>query len=88
MTIEASLALSAQELDGAGRNASAGKALREDLVARGVKPGRRRFVSDGSKALRAAIVAVCGQDNPVERCRAPKAWNVLEQLPKNQRDQA
>ena len=56
---------------------------------RGVKPGRRRlFVIDGSKALRAAIDAVYGQDNPVQRCRSHKVRNVLDQLPKDQRDQA
>ena len=74
---------------GASENAAACKALLEDLVARGVKPGRRRlFVIDGSKALRAGIDAVYGKDNPVQRCRSHKVRNVLEQLPKDQRDQA
>ena len=76
-------------VDGASENAAACKALLEDLVARGVKPGRRRlFVIDGSKALRAAIDAVYGKDNPVQRCRSHKVRNVLDQLPKEQRDQA
>jgi putative transposase len=75
--------------DGASENAAACKALLEDLVARGVKPGRRRlFVIDGSKALRAAIDAVYGKANPVQRCRSHKVRNVLEQLPKAQREQA
>jgi putative transposase len=75
--------------EGASENAAACKALLEDLVARGVKPGRRRlFVIDGSKALRAAIDAVYGKANPVQRCRSHKVRNVLEQLPKAQRDQA
>ncbi|MBM4029221.1 MAG: IS256 family transposase [Planctomycetes bacterium] len=74
---------------GASENAAACKALLEDLVARGVKPGRRRlFVIDGSKALRAAVDAVYGKDNPVQRCRSHKVRNVLDQLPKDQRDQA
>jgi transposase-like protein len=74
---------------GASENAAACKALLEDLVERGVKPGRRRlFVIDGSKALRAAIDAVYGQDNPVQRCRSHKVRNVLDQLPKDQRDTA
>jgi transposase-like protein len=61
----------------------------KDLVARGVKPGRRRlFVIDGSKALRAAVDAVYGKDNPVQRCRSHKVRNVLDQLPKDQRGQA
>jgi putative transposase len=76
-------------VEGASENMAACKALLEDLVARGVKPGRRRlFVIDGSKALRAAIDAVYGKENPVQRCRSHKVRNVLEQLPKDQRDQA
>ena len=75
--------------EGASENAAACKRLLEDLVERGVKPGRRRlFVIDGSKALRAAIDAVYGKDNPVQRCRSHKVRNVLDQLPKEQRDQA
>ena len=75
--------------DGASENAAACKTLLEDLVARGVKPGRRRlFVIDGSKALRAAIDAVYGKDNPVQRCRSHKVRNVLDQLPKDHRDTA
>jgi putative transposase len=71
---------------GASENTAACKALLEDLVARGVQPGRRRlFVIDGSKALRAAVAAVYGPDNPVQRCRAHKVRNVTEQLPKSQR---
>jgi putative transposase len=76
-------------IDGASENAASCKALLEDLVARGVKPGRRRlFVIDGSKALRAAVNAVYGKDNPVQRCRGHKLRNVLDQLPKERRDQA
>ena len=75
--------------EGASENAAACKVLLEDLVARGVKPCRRRlFVIDGSKALRAAIDAVYGQDNPVQRCRSHKVRNVLDQLPKDQRQTA
>jgi len=75
-------------VEGASENAAAAKALLEDLVARGVKPGRRRlFVIDGSKALRAAIDAVYGTENPVQRCRKHKVANVTEQVPKELRDQ-
>lgn len=67
--------------DGASENATVCKALLADLVERGVKPGRRRlFVIDGSKALRAAIDAVYGQDNPVQRCRNHKRKNVLDHV--------
>jgi transposase-like protein len=67
--------------DGASENATVCKALLADLVERGVKPGRRRlFVIDGSKALRAAIDAVYGTDNPVQRCRNHKRKNVLDHV--------
>jgi hypothetical protein len=56
------------------------------LVRRGLKTERRYlFVIDGSKALRAAIDAVFGADNPVQRCRhhiagrdprLPEGWKV------------
>ena len=55
-------------VEGASENAAAAKALLEDLVSKGIKPGRRRlFVIDGSKALRAGVDAIYGQDNPGSR---------------------
>jgi len=67
--------------DGASENATVCQALLADLVERGVTPGRRRlFVIDGSKALRAAIDAVYGKDNPVQRCRNHKRKNVLDHV--------
>jgi transposase-like protein len=73
--------------EGATENAAVVTALLEDIVARGVDPQRKMlFVIDGSKALRAAIHAVFGQDQPVQRCRAHKLRNVLGYLPKD--DQA
>lgn len=75
-------------VSGASENAVAVKALLEDLVARGVKPGRHRlFVIDGSKALRQGIDAVYGADNPVQRCREHKIRNVVGHLPEEHRDQ-
>ena len=75
-------------VQGASENATAVKALLEDLVERGVKPGRRRlFVIDGSKALRAGIDAVYGADNPVQRCRSHKIRNVADNVPKELKDQ-
>ena len=63
--------------------------LLTDLVERGVKPDRPRlFVLDGSKALRCAIDAVYGCENPVQRCRKHKIRNVLGYLPEDQKDQA
>jgi len=55
----------------------------EELVARGVRPGRRRlFVIDG------AIDQVYRANQPVQRCRQHKLRNVLGHLPKDQHDQA
>jgi putative transposase len=71
--------------EGASENAVVVKGLLEDLVARGVRPGRRRlFVIDGSKALRQGIEAVYGSNNPVQRCRRHKERNVLGYLPKEE----
>jgi len=75
-------------VEGASENAAAAKALLEDLVSKGIKSGRRRlFVIDGSKALRAGVDAIYGQDNPVQRCRAHKIRNVVDQLPKHLKEQ-
>jgi transposase-like protein len=72
--------------DGASENAVVAQGLLEDLVARGVAPGRRRlFVIDGAKALRKAIDSVFGQDNPVQRCRRHKERNVMGYLPEDDR---
>ena len=71
--------------EGATENAAVVTALLEDVVARGVNPKRKMlFVIDGSKALRAAINAVFGAEQPVQRCRAHKLRNVLGYLPKEQ----
>jgi putative transposase len=73
---------------GASENAAVATGLLEDLVARGVKPGRKRlFVIDGSQALRHAIDAVYGAENPVQRCRSHKIRNVSDHLPKELKDQ-
>jgi transposase-like protein len=75
--------------EGATENAEVVKSLLEELVARGVKPGRRRlFVIDGAKALRTAIDQVYGANQPVQRCRQHKLRNVVGHLPKDQHDQA
>jgi transposase-like protein len=73
---------------GATENAVVVKALLEDLVERGLTPERRRlFVVDGSKALRSAITAVFGAEAAVQRCRAHKVRNVVDQLPEHLKDQ-
>jgi len=64
-------------------------ALLESIAERGVAPGvKRLFVIDGSKALRKAVDAVYGSDNPVQRCRNHKVKNVVDHLPNELRDQA
>lgn len=71
--------------EGASENAVVVKDLLLDLVARGIRPGRRRlFVIDGSQALRQGIEAVYGSNNPVQRCRRHKERNVLGYLPKEE----
>ena len=75
--------------EGATENAVVATALLEELVARGVKPDRRRlFVIDGALALRKAVDQVYGADNPVQRCRNHKLRNVRSHLPKDQQEQA
>jgi transposase-like protein len=74
--------------EGATENAVVVKGLLEELVERGVKPDRRRlFVIDGSKALRKAIDAVFGAENPVQRCRRHKVENVVGYLPEELKGQ-
>lgn len=69
--------------EGATENAVVVKELLEDLVERGVRPGRKRlFVIDGSKALRKAIDEVFGKQHPVQRCLVHKLKNVIGYLPK------
>jgi transposase-like protein len=74
--------------EGATENSTVITALLEDIVARGVDPKRKMlFVIDGSKALRAAVNAVFGAHQPVQRCRAHKLRNVLDYLSKEDRPQ-
>jgi transposase-like protein len=64
------------------------KDLLNSLVDRGVDASvRRLFVIDGSKAIRAAIEQVYGEQAPVQRCRAHKLRNVTERLPEPERAQ-
>jgi len=74
--------------EGASENQAVAKGLLEDLVRRGLKTDRKYlFVIDGSKALRAAIDAVFGADNPVQRCRHHKIENVMGYLPEHLKEQ-
>jgi putative transposase len=70
--------------EGASENQVVARWLLENLVERGLDPRRKRlFVIDGSKALRAAIDAVFGRHNPVQRCRHHKIENVMGYLPEH-----
>ena len=74
--------------EGATENSTVITELLEDIVSRGVDAKRKMlFVIDGSKALRAAINAVFGSHQPVQRCRAHKLRNVLDYLPKDDKAQ-
>jgi putative transposase len=75
-------------IEGVSENAAVVKDLLNDIVSRGIQPGRRRlFVLDGSKAIRAAITEVYGSDNPIQRCRTHKITNVMDHLPENTKEQ-
>ena len=74
--------------EGASENQVVARGLLQDLVRRGLKTDRKYlFVIDGSKALRAAIDAVFGGENPVQRCRHHKIENVMGYLPDGLKDQ-
>lgn len=74
--------------EGASENQVVAQGLLERLVAQGLDPKRRYlFVIDGSKALRAAIDAVFGGENPVQRCRHHKIENVMGYLPEHLKEQ-
>ena len=68
---------------GSSENARVAKDLLASLIERGIAPDRvRLFVIDGSKALRAAIEELFGEQAKVQRCRIHKMRNVTERLPK------
>ena len=69
---------------GATENTTVVKGLLEDLVDRGLDRTRRYLVvMDGSKALRAGVERVFGDQVEVQRCQIHKRRNVKEYLPEN-----
>ena len=69
---------------GATENTTVVKGLLEDLVDRGLDLQRRYLVViDGSKALRAGVERVFGEQVEVQRCQIHKRRNVKEYLPEN-----
>lgn len=69
---------------GATENTAVVKGLLEDLVERGLDVRRRYLVViDGSKALRAGVERVFGEQVEVQRCQIHKRRNIKEYLPEN-----
>ena len=73
---------------GATENAAAVKQLLTGLRDRGLPTDRKYlFLIDGAKALRTAIEEVFGREQEVQRCRNHKIENVMNELPKEQKEQ-
>jgi len=73
---------------GATENAAAVKQLLMGLRDRGLPTDRKYlFILDGAKALHTAIEEVFGREQEVQRCRNHKIENVMNELPKEQREQ-
>ena len=69
---------------GATENTTVVKGLLEDLLDRGLDRQRRYLVvMEGSKALRAGVERVFGEQVEVQRCQLHKRRNVMEYLPEN-----
>lgn len=72
--------------EGATENATVCKALLSDLVGRGLNTDQGVLVvTDGSKALRAAVREVLGKKAEIQRCQVHKKRNVVEHLPESSR---
>ena len=72
--------------EGATENATACKALLEDLIERGLDPNRVILVViDGAKALRRAVLDTFGERALIQRCQAHKKRNVTDALPERVR---
>lgn len=72
--------------EGTTENSAVAKALLRDLLERGFDANRKcLFVTDGAKALRAAIRKVFGPQAVFQRCQFHKQGNILEHLPDHRR---
>jgi putative transposase len=68
--------------EGTTENAAVAGDILKNLRDRGLDYGKKLlFVTDGSKALKAAIREICGTQHPIQRCRVHKKGNVLDRLP-------
>lgn len=73
---------------GSSENARVAKDLLVQLRDQGLDLNAPRlWVMDGSKALASAIHSLCGDAAQVQRCQIHKIRNVIERLPKDQREQ-
>jgi putative transposase len=73
--------------EGATENETATTALLTSLRERGLRTDRSVLVvTDGAKALHAAVRAVFGSRAVMQRCQAHKMRNVLEHLPEKRRE--
>jgi transposase-like protein len=69
-----------------GESTAAWRQFLEDLDARGLK--RPEFVIvDGAPGLEAALVALWGEDLPIQRCTVHKHRNLLAHAPKHMQDE-
>jgi len=69
-----------------GERTAAWRKFLDDLDARGLK--RPEFVIvDGAPGLEAALVALWGEDLPIQRCMVHKHRNLLAQAPKHMPDE-
>lgn len=73
--------------EGGSENKEVVVELLRDIVQRGVPAEKKRlFIIDGGRALRSGITEVFGEQ-PVQRCRLHKEWNVLGHLPDSLHDE-
>ena len=69
-----------------GESTAAWRQFLDDLDARGLKrPGF--VIVDGAPGLEAALVALWGDDLPIQRCTVPRHRNLLAHAPKHMQDE-
>jgi transposase-like protein len=69
--------------DGTTENSAVAGDLLRSLVSRGLDIEQKiLFLTDGAKALKAAIRQVCGAHHEIQRCREHKIRNVTDRVPK------
>lgn len=69
-----------------GESTAAWRRFLEDLNARGLKKPKFVIV-DGAPGLEAALVALWGEDLPIQRCTVHKHRNLLGHAPKHMQEE-